>query len=139
MERLLKLDDEVRHAEERIARRRVELAGLKGDLGECTRDAVASPAVLGTAVAVGFVLGKAMRRARREPVPQRGNGLSDLAMAAVWPLVRMSSGVAIETLWNRVFRPRDTQTRPDPGGPPESLPLNPGATERLLAPHRSPL
>jgi hypothetical protein len=139
MESLLKLDDEVRHVEERIARRRMELAGLKGDLGERTRDAVASPTVLGTAVVVGFVLGKAMRRPRREPVAQPGNGLSDLAMAAVWPLVRMSSGVAIETLWNRVFRQRATETRPAPRGAPESLPLNPGATERLLPPQRSPL
>lgn len=139
MESPLKLDDEVRRAEERIARRRMELAGLASDLDERTRDAVASPAVLGTAVALGFVLGKALRRAPRKPVARRGNGLVDLAVAAVWPLVRMGSGAAVETLWNRVFAPRGTPSRPPSGGEPESLPLNPGATERLLRPHRLPL
>ena len=77
MERPLKLDDEVRLAEERIACRRMELVGLADDLGERTRDAVASPVVLGTAVAIGFVLGR-MRRPRRSGGAARRARLSDL-------------------------------------------------------------
>ena len=127
MERPLKLDDEVRLAEERIACRRMELVGLADDLGERTRDAVASPVVLGTALAIGFVLG--MRRPQRSGGATRRARFSDLLMAAIWPLVRVGSGAAIETLWNRVVRSRRT----------ESLPLNPGATKRFLPPNGTPL
>lgn len=113
MESTLKLDDEIR-LEERIARGRTRLVETAGQVGETARDAVASPGVLLTAVAVGFVLGNLTRRRRATTAAAAGTSLGGLLMGALLPLGRMAYATAVETFWNQALRRRDdaAATRP---------------------------
>lgn len=105
MERTLKLDDEIRLVEERIAGGRTRLGRTADQLGDTARDAVASPGVMLAAVAVGFVLGSLTRRPRATAAAA-GTGLGGLLMAALLPLARMAYATAVETFWNQTVRSR---------------------------------
>jgi hypothetical protein len=100
MERTLKLDDEIRLVEERIAGGRTRLGRTADQLGDTARDAVASPGVMLAAVAMGFVLGSLTRRPRATAAAA-GTGLGGLLMAALLPLARMAYATAVETFWNQ--------------------------------------
>jgi hypothetical protein len=84
-------DDEIRIVEQRIARRRETLVELANECEERARDKAASPAVLGAAVAAGFLLGNAMQGTRGGR-PESGVGVGSLLVGAAWSLLRMRYG-----------------------------------------------
>jgi hypothetical protein len=106
MESAMKLDDEIRLLEKRITEARHRLGQTTTDLGDSARHAIASPQVLGIAVAVGFVLGKLTDRPRRSAAAARGAGLGAVLMAVILPLVRMAYASALESFWNQLLRSR---------------------------------
>jgi hypothetical protein len=84
-------DDEIRIVEQRIARKRETLAELANECEERARDMAASPAVLGAALAAGFLLGNATQ-GRRRGGSGNGMGIGSLLVGGAWSLLRMRYG-----------------------------------------------
>ena len=106
----MKLDDEIRLAEERIVRKRMGLGQTADQLGTSAREAVASPGVLLGAVAAGFVFGKFTQRPRtRVAAATRRVGWGGLFSAALVPLLRIGYATAIQRLWHRALEARACQ------------------------------
>lgn len=94
------LDDEIFAVEERIARRRSELPRLARSTGRRALHALASPAGLAAAAALGFFLGGAgsrrVRSPKQEKKPAKGGGAfklgSHLLMTGALALIRAQFG-----------------------------------------------
>ena len=102
------LDDEIYEVEERLARRRAELPRVARATGKSALHALASPAGLAAAAALGFLAGGGLRRkngrARAEPrwvkvdpQPQRkGIAIGSVAMSAAIGLIKAQFGSPLE-------------------------------------------
>ena len=94
------LDDEIYEVEERITRRRAELPRVARAAGQGALHALASPAGLAAAAAVGFLAGGGLRRAKRKaPVDRRksaekskGAVIGSLLMSGVIAIIRAQFG-----------------------------------------------
>jgi hypothetical protein len=94
------LDDEIFAVEERIARRRSDLPRLARSTGRRVLHAIASPAGLAAAAALGFLLGGAgtrrARPAKPEKQPRKGGGAlklgTQLLMTGALALIRAQFG-----------------------------------------------
>ena len=94
------LDDEIYEVEERISRRRAELPRVARATGQGALHALASPAGLAAAAALGFLAGGGLRRPRRKvPVDRRksaektkGAMMGSLVMSGVIALIRAQFG-----------------------------------------------
>lgn len=116
------LDNDISIVENRIARERHGLSALADDAAAHARETVASPPVLVTALAVGFVLADVLRAPRAGSVGRKA-GLVGLLTGAVWSLVKMRYGspIAIAQLfWTQATRSRTNTARPAP--PPAANP-----------------
>ena len=100
----MKLDDEIRLAEERIVRKRDDLRQTRDQLGNSAREAVASPGVLLAALAAGFVLGKLTQRPRtRVAATTHRVGWGGFLTAALVPLLRIGYATAVRRLLHRAL------------------------------------
>ncbi|HEX6298503.1 MAG TPA: hypothetical protein VFZ74_18190 [Burkholderiales bacterium] len=102
------LDEEIYEIEERLARRRAELPRVARATGKSALHALASPAGLAAAAALGFLAGGGLRRKngrRAEPRwvkvdPQqqktKGIAIGSLAMSAAIALIKAQFGSPLE-------------------------------------------
>lgn len=102
------LDDEIYEIEERLARRRAELPRVARATGKSALHALASPAGLAAAAALGFLAGGGLRRknghraeprwVKVDPQPQKTKGIAigSLAMSAAIALIKAQFGSPLE-------------------------------------------
>jgi hypothetical protein len=140
------LDDEIYEVEERLARRRAELPRVARATGKSALHALASPAGLAAAAALGFLAGGGLRRksgrARAEPrwvkvdpYPQKTKGIAigSLAMSAAIGLIKAQFGSPLEMVQVLLAK---IQSSRKPQAVPAS-PRRPRATSSLSGDRRS--
>jgi hypothetical protein len=90
------LDDEIYEVEERIARRRTELPRVARATGQSALHALASPAGLATAAAIGFFAGGGLRRRpKRKPYVERRKTAPAASKRAMMGSLLMSGVIAL--------------------------------------------
>jgi hypothetical protein len=88
------LDDEIYEVEERLTRRRAELPRVARATGQSALHALASPAGLAAAAALGFLAGGGLRRPRRKVTVERRKAAEKSKGAVVGSLL-MSGAIAL--------------------------------------------
>lgn len=101
----MEIDREVFEVEQRIARRRAEIAHVAQATGRRAMQSLASPVALGIALGAGFLVGGFVNRKRREPVlverrrseiqRRKKTGLGSMLAAGAVALLRARYGTPV--------------------------------------------
>jgi hypothetical protein len=129
------LDDEIYEVEERISRRRAELPRVARATGRSALHALASPAGLAVAAALGFLVGGGLRRngsSRKSEVSKeeksRSIAIGSLLMSGAIALIRAQFGsplgmaqAVLEKIQSRKAAVPPAQARTSPRGDRRSV------------------
>jgi len=132
------LDDEIYEVEERISRRRAELPRVARATGRSALHALASPAGLAVAAALGFLAGGGLRRKGGHKEPRwekvqekektKGIAIGSLLMSGAIALIRAQFGsplgmaqVVLEKIQSRKAAAPPAQARTSPRGDRRSV------------------